>query len=105
MMKFILNRQHKRFTVSKIMALSLTTGLLVTGCVTPEDADSALIPTSLLLIIVSLYRSVMLLRLTKNKSCVLCNMTQYVSDTKHLMVESAIRRQATPVQRVPQQLL
>lgn len=41
MMTFILNRQHKRFTVSKIMALSLTTGLLVTGCVTPEDADSA----------------------------------------------------------------
>ena len=40
MMKFILNRQHKRFTVSKIMALSLTTGLLMTGCVTAEESNS-----------------------------------------------------------------
>lgn len=33
-------RRYKRFGVAKIMALSLSTGLLVTGCVTPDDSSS-----------------------------------------------------------------
>lgn len=38
MTALIQKRRHKLFDFSKIMALSITTGLLVTGCVTAEDS-------------------------------------------------------------------
>lgn len=40
MTALIQKRRHKLFNFSKIMALSITTGLLVTGCVTAEDSNS-----------------------------------------------------------------
>lgn len=38
MTALIKKRRHKLFNFSKIMALSITTGLLVTGCVTAEES-------------------------------------------------------------------
>lgn len=40
MMEFMYNKHHKLFD-PKVMALSITTALLVTGCVTAEDSSSA----------------------------------------------------------------
>lgn len=34
------DNQHKRFGIAKLIALSLTTGLLVTGCMITEDSNS-----------------------------------------------------------------
>lgn len=40
MMEFMYNRHHTLFDLSKVMVLSITTALLVTGCVTAEDSSS-----------------------------------------------------------------